>query len=186
MRNSLLVLSVIFSYQLFAKSYTTSDDFCSGINTEAKAKNPTTKHRDVIGKMANTLLASNAKDCSFIKEQLGKKGVVLVDARDKGARKSTGTFAGVAKITSDHHNNKKHNFTEEKLTKKFKKYFKKKGEVISSLDEIKEKKLILFCNGLKCYRSPWAACSLNKMGFKKENIFVVLDGYDGLKKNCLK
>jgi hypothetical protein len=182
----LSVFLLMFSSQAFSGNYSTPAEFCGAINTEAKAKNPTTNHKNVIAQFATPKVASDAGDCAAIKAEIAKPDVAFIDARDKGARKSTGTFPGVAKITSDHHNAGKHHFTQGKLVKKLGKYFKKKGRAVASLDDIKGKKLVLFCNGLKCYRSSWAACDLMKMGFKKENVWVVLDGYDGLKKSCLK
>ncbi|MFK7822812.1 MAG: rhodanese-like domain-containing protein [Oligoflexales bacterium] len=155
-------------------------DFCSNINKYAKNKDETTKYIDDIKKFAQPILSD--KDCSTIKKY-EETNWALIDSRDKASRKSTGSFKGTVKILSDHHDASNHKFDEANLKKKLGKYF---GNTSMSLDEIKGKNLILFCNGLKCFRSSWAACSLKELGFKKDNIFVVLDGYTGIKNNCIK
>ena len=113
-------------------------------------------------------------DCDTIKKYENSDWV-LIDARDKASRKSTGSFKGTVKILSDHHDQKNHKFDEASLKKKLGKYF---GNKDISLDDIKAKNLVLFCNGLKCFRSSWAACSLRDLGFSKDKVFVVLDGYN--------
>ena len=151
------------------------------LNLEAKNKVETVQHKKAISELGKVLLAGNAADCKLIKDNYKSEGWVLIDARNKSSRAATGVFKGTAKITSDHSKPDKHQFTEKKLTKKLTKFFKKRGEST----DLKSKRLMLFCNGLKCYRSTWAACDLKIMGYDSSNLYLILDGYPGLEK-CLK
>ena len=159
-----------------------SNEFCNNLDDYAKNKESTADHEAEIAQFATPLYANKAADCEIIKKYK-QADWALIDARDKASRKATGSFDGAVFIESNHKDDSKDKFNEKYLLKSLGKHF---GNKKITLDELKEKELVLFCNGFKCYRSSWGACSLSKLGFKKEKVRVVLDGQAGLKENCLK
>lgn len=169
-----------------AGSYPTLAEFCkkASIDKESADKVDVASHKAVIEQMGKIL--SPEADCDFIKKHSTEKGWALIDARDPETRKSTGTFEAAVKLVSDHKDLASHQFKKEMLVDKLAKHFEAQGRKPSSVDDLKGNSLMIFCNGPKCYRTPWAGCSLNEMGFKKENLFFVTDGYEGLKKHCFK
>ena len=155
-------------------------DFCSKLNDYAKNKELTKDHEAEIAEFATPLYAE--KDCNEIKKYKNE-GWVLIDARNKASRKATGSFDGAVYIESNHHDASADKFNEKFLLKRLGKHF---GNKSITMDDLKSKEIVLFCNGYKCYRSSWAACKLRDLGFNKDKVRVVLDGQAGLAQHCLK
>lgn len=158
-----------------------SNDFCKleELNKKSKAKTPVIEYSTEIAKLGNILISSKKEDCKFIKDNMNKNDFIIIDARGRGTR---GVIRGAVKVISDHDDLKNHQFTPEIFQAKLKRYTDKKENKIK---DPKKANLIIFCNGPTCYRTSWAACSLKEMGYDKSKINLVLDGYFGLKKNCL-
>jgi rhodanese-related sulfurtransferase len=115
-------------------------------------------------------------DAKFVAEHYKKSDWVLIDARADSDR-AIGKIPGAVLATSDSKDASKHEFTKEILEQKLGEYFQAKGAPVTSFDDLKSKKIALFCNGRKCHRSSHAACELVKLGFSPDNIFLLLGGF---------
>ena len=121
---------------------------------------------------------------------------VIIDARSKSDR--TQIISKTVLLTSDYKDATKHEFNEDLLTKKIGKRLKKsvskenkdlKSKLkFASIADINKQdvKVIVFCNGPTCHRSTFGVCELNRLGFKRDNINIFLEGFDGLKDAGLK
>lgn len=126
-------------------------------------------------------------DAKFGIEKLKASGWLVIDARDKATRETTGRVIGALQIVSDYKVKKDNEFTTKKLLKSLSsrrslKHFKKRSmKPVQISEDLKAIKYVLFCNGFKCHRSSFAACQLRKMGVPFENIHLLLGGFDELK-----
>lgn len=158
-------------------------DFCTNsvINKHSKQKDPVKNFEKTISQMGIVHYAFEASSCEFFKKSLLDPNSLVLDARGYGAR---GVIHGAIKVISDHDDDSAHEFKPGVLEGKVNEYLEKKK--MPKLENLKDKNLVIFCNGPTCYRTSWAACSLMSMGYKKENLHLFLDGYLGIKKSCLK
>lgn len=156
-------------------------NFCNNeeINKKSKSKVPVKKFSEVVSKLGHVYMAENKDHCEFIKKNKDNEGFVLIDSRGSGTR---GFIPGAVKIISDHDDPASHEFSKDIFTKKINSYLEKKKRQEKDLSKLK---FMIFCNGETCYRTSWAACSLQKMGIKRSQLYLILDGFIGLKKHCL-
>lgn len=158
-----------------------AQNFCelAELNKKSANKEQVKDYIEEIKEIGNPLFASNKDDCNFIKSKQKDNSFIVLDARGRGMR---GSIPGAFKVISDHDDLKNHEFTSDNFNKKMEKLLTKYKKM-----EIDPKKYnyIIFCNGPTCFRTAWAACSLQKLGYKKEQLNLVLDGFFGLKKSCL-
>lgn len=170
--------------QKFGKKFGGSfDEFCkvSGWEKGLHTKN------DIGYDFYKKLKVANPVTAEFANGKLKENGWIVVDARDKGARKASGKVSGALLVTADYHNNKKNEFSKNTLLKKFskkkfKKHLKKRGLAsVGELADLNNMNYVLFCNGFKCHRSTWAACQLRKHGVPFEKVNIALGGFSALK-----
>jgi len=126
-------------------------------------------------------------DAKFGIDKLKKEGWVVIDARDKGARKASGKISGALLVTADYKNKSKNEFEIDPFLKlfkkkKFKKHLKKrKIAPVKSKTDLKNFNYVVFCNGFKCHRSSFGACKLREHGVPMEKVHILLGGFDELK-----
>lgn len=159
------------------ESFCKVKDWESGINTK----------KEVGVELYKKLKIAKPIEGRIALKKIKKDGWIIVDARDKEARRATGKITGTILLTSDYNKDAENEFSKEKILKKL---ANKKNKKILTRNEIKNvKKLsdlkninyILFCNGYKCHRSTWGACQLREYGVPYENIHIVLGGFSQLK-----
>lgn len=129
----------------------------------------------------------NTTDAKFTLDKLYKDGWLVIDARDKATRRTTGKVVGTLTLVSDYNSVEKNQFNLKTLLRKFKtrKFIKhlskRKIEDIESIESLRKIKFVLFCNGFKCHRSSFAACKLREFGVPFENVYLNLGGFNSLK-----
>ncbi len=106
----------------------------------------------------------------------GKKWIFL-DTRGKPDR-IVGVIPRSIPLTSDPYDASKHEVTAENIIKKLNLVLDKTYKTIKDTqkDNIY---FVVFCNGKNCHRTSYAACSLREMGFSRDDIFLMLEGYPG-------
>lgn len=178
---TILIASILFSNLLHAAPFT---EFCSEIKTWKKGAN--TKTEIGYQKYLDAKIAT-PREAPFAITKLKEKGWLVIDARDNGARKSTGLISNTLLITADYNKATKDEFKRETIlkkfnSKKFKRHLKKrKIASVSSTEDLSKMNFILFCNGFKCHRSSHGACQLRSYGVPFENIHLILGGFDAMK-----
>ncbi|OUR97420.1 hypothetical protein A9Q84_13930 [Halobacteriovorax marinus] len=159
------------------------EQFCKVKNWE---KGLNTK-KEVGVKLFNKLRVATPIEGKFAIEKLKKENWIVIDARDKEARRATGVVSGTILLTSDYNKKSENEFSRDLILKVMSKRKNKKilkNNKINEINEISDLnniKMILFCNGYKCHRSTWGACQLREYGVPFENIFIVLGGFSQLK-----
>jgi rhodanese-related sulfurtransferase len=177
---------LILSFNVNAKEF---EKFCKGVPSWPKGqdvrKNPGLKvYEDV--KLGKPIGAK------FAIQKLSMPGWLVIDARDKATRETTGRVIGALQIVSDYQVKADNEFTLEKLlkslnSKRVHKHLKKRSMAkIENIADLKKQKYILFCNGFKCHRSSFAACQLRDMGVPFKNIYLALGGFDDMKSSGAK
>ena len=141
--------------------------FCSGVaGWEAGKEIPPAAEYSSLAKAI-----VSAKEAS---ELAAAPDVAFIDARSEEDRKS-GRIPHTLAIVSDSKAPAKHQFSDEKMVvEKLNKHFNTKYQ---SIAEFKKEKIVLFCNGTKCHRSTFAACSLRNMGFPQDHLYLMLGGF---------
>lgn len=123
---------------------------------------------------------------SFIVEKINKEGWVIIDARDQIARNIFGIILNSFLITASARNKSKDEFETKLLIERFntptniEKLKIRKIASIKTVEDLKNIKFAIFCNGYSCHRSTWAACKLRELGVPFENINLLLSGYSSL------
>jgi rhodanese-related sulfurtransferase len=145
---------LILSFNVNAKEF---EKFCKGVPSWPKGqdvrKNPGLKvYEDV--KLGKPIGAK------FAIQKLSMPGWLVIDARDKATRETTGRVIGALLIVSDYQVKADNEFTLEKLLKSL--------------------------NRFKCHRSSFAACQLRDMGVPFKNIYLALGGFDDMKSSGAK
>jgi hypothetical protein len=185
---SIIFLTFIISTSVLAqknKRINQFDNFCSGVSTWPKGQDVREKPGIKVYKAQNI---GNITDAEFTLDKLYKDGWLVIDARDKATRRTTGKVVGSLSLVSDYNSIEKNQFELKNLLRKFsskkfnKHLLKRKLEKVEEAKDLREIKFILFCNGFKCHRSSFAACKLREYGVPFENIYLNLGGFDSLKK----
>jgi rhodanese-related sulfurtransferase len=185
-----LICIVIFSTttyaldQEFAKNFgKTKDTFC---NVKDWEKGLNTK-KEVGLDYYKKLKIAKPVSGNFAIEKLSKKDWIIIDARDKEARRATGVLTGTILLTSDYEKKEDNDFSKTKILKELKKrknlkvLKKSKIKELNKISDLSKINYVLFCNGYKCHRSTWGACQLRSYGVDYENIYIVLGGFSELK-----
>lgn len=176
----------ILSFNLNAKEF---EKFCKGVPLWPKGQDV----RKTPGlKAYESVKLGKPVEANFAIEKLSAPGWLVIDARDKATRETTGRVIGALQIVSDYKIEADNEFTLNKIlkslnNKRVQKHLEKRSMAkIKNIADLKKQKFILFCNGYKCHRSSFAACQLRDMGVPYKNIFLTLGGFDEMKSSGAK
>ncbi|HYX34375.1 MAG TPA: rhodanese-like domain-containing protein [Oligoflexus sp.] len=121
-----------------------------------------------------SVLTHELLDAKKAAEIVKNEKVAFIDSRSDEDVKG-GTIPRTIHIVSDSKDPAKHQFSNEKFL--VEKLNKKLNTQFSKVSDFKDYKVVLFCNGKKCHRSTFAACTLRDLGFPKDNIYLMLGGF---------
>lgn len=105
----------------------------------------------------------------FVSEKLNNNDWVLVDVRSKNRRRHT--IPGAVSMTANLYSYSEDEFGADRPIEKLAKKLH-----VNSTDSVRPKKIILFCDDLKCFNATYGACRFRQDGLPFENIHVFLGG----------